>query len=90
MKFFVILYAKYVVCPLLGFLKMTNRFFLSRYWICYRVFWFLGHEACGVLAPWPGIESALGASEGEVLATGLSGKHPVLFQPLNSEMTLMS
>ena len=27
MKFFVILYAKYVVCPLLGFfLKMTNSF----------------------------------------------------------------
>ena len=29
MKFFVILYAKYVVCPLLGFLKMTNRFFFK-------------------------------------------------------------
>ena len=28
-KFFVILYAKYVVCPLLGFLKMTNKVFFK-------------------------------------------------------------
>ena len=33
-----------------------------------------GHEACGILAPWPGIEPALPALEGEVLTTGPPGK----------------
>ena len=31
---------------------------------------FFGHEACGILAPKPGIESAPLALEGEVLTTG--------------------
>ena len=31
---------------------------------------FFAHEACGVLAPRPGIESAPPALEGEVLTTG--------------------
>ena len=38
------------------------------------MFWFLGHEACGVLAPWPGIEPKPTALEGEVLTMGLPMK----------------
>ena len=38
------------------------------------MFWFFGHEACGILAPWPGIEPAPPALEGEVLNTGPPGK----------------
>ena len=38
------------------------------------MFWFLGHEACGILAPQPGIKSAPLALEGEVLTTGPPGK----------------
>ena len=38
------------------------------------MFWFLGHEACGVLAPWPGIEPKPPALEGEVLTMGLPMK----------------
>ena len=40
------------------------------------VFWFFGHEACGILAPGPGIEPTSPALEGEVLTTGLPGKSP--------------
>ena len=42
------------------------------------MFWFPGHEACGILAPWPGIEPAPPALEGKVLTTGLSGKSPTM------------
>ena len=44
------------------------------------MFWFFGHEACGILAPGPGIELAPPALEGEVLTTGPPGKSlgPVL------------
>ena len=38
------------------------------------MFWFFGHEACGILAPWPGIEPSPPALEGKVLTTGLPGK----------------
>ena len=38
------------------------------------MFWFFGHEACGILAPRPGIEPAPPALEGEVLTTGPAGK----------------
>ena len=34
------------------------------------MFWFFGHEACGILAPGPEIEPAPPAVEGEVLTTG--------------------
>ena len=30
------------------------------------MFWFFGCEACGILAPWPGIEPTPPALEGEV------------------------
>ena len=38
------------------------------------MFWFFGPEACGILAPWPGIKPAPPALEGEVLTTGPPGK----------------
>ena len=41
--------------------------------LCY-VFGFFWPEACGILAPRPGIEPAPPALEGEVLTTGLPGK----------------
>ena len=42
-------------------------------------FSFLGHKACGILAPRPGIRPAHTALEGEVLITGLPGKSPGCF-----------
>ena len=41
--------------------------------LCF-MFWFFGHKACGILAPWPGIEPAPSALEGKVLTTGPPGK----------------
>ena len=38
------------------------------------MFWFFGPQACGILAPRPGIEPAPPALEGEVLTTGQPGK----------------
>ena len=35
---------------------------------------FLGHEASGMLAPWPGIKPTSPALEGELLTTGPPGK----------------
>ena len=46
---------------------------LLQYCFCF-MFCFFGHEACGILAPWPGIERTLPALEGEVLINGLPGK----------------
>ena len=43
------------------------------------MFWSFGHEACGVLASWPGIEPSPSALEGEVLTTGPPGKSPQAF-----------
>ena len=40
------------------------------------MFWFFGCEACGILAPWPGIEPVPPALEGEVLTTGPLRKSP--------------
>ena len=36
--------------------------------------WCFGHEARGILAPLPGIEPTLPASEGDVLTTGSPGQ----------------
>ena len=38
------------------------------------MFYFFGHEACGILAPQPQIEPALPMLEGEVLTTGPPGR----------------
>ena len=46
-----------------------------QYCFCF-MFCFFGHEACGVLAPWPGIEPTPPALEGKVLTTGPPGKRP--------------
>ena len=37
------------------------------------MFWFFGHEACGILAPWPGMEPTPPALEDEMPTTGLPG-----------------
>ena len=34
------------------------------------MFWFFGGEACGILAPWPGVKPTPPALGGEVLTTG--------------------
>ena len=53
------------------FLKsLLNRL---QYCFCFMV-WFSGHEACGVLAPWLGIEPTSPALEVEILTTGPPGK----------------
>ena len=38
---------------------------------------FFGQEACEILVPWPGIEPALPALDGEALATGPPGKYDI-------------
>ena len=38
------------------------------------MFWIFGHEACGILAPRPGIEPTPPVLEGKVLTTGPPGK----------------
>ena len=43
------------------------------------MFWFFGHEMCGILAPRPGIEPAPPALEGKVLTTGPPGKSQYFF-----------
>ena len=42
------------------------------------MFWFFGHEACGILAPWPEIKLASPALEGEVF---LNLCRPLLLPP---------
>ena len=53
------------------------------------MFWFSGREACGILAPQPGIEPAPPALEGEVLTTGSPGKSPILFKSLYFGFSLL-
>ena len=43
------------------------------------MFWLFGHEACGILTPWPRIKSAPSAIEGEVLTSGPTEKPFNLF-----------
>ena len=38
------------------------------------MFWLFDREACGVLSPHPGVETACPGLEGEVLTTGSPGK----------------
>ena len=53
------------------------------YWICYNIasliFWFIGCEAHGILAPWPEFTPTCPALEGKVLTTGLPGVPRVYF-----------
>ena len=41
--------------------------------LMFYVFGFFGHEACRILTPWPGLQPASPALEGEVLPTDLQG-----------------
>ena len=43
---------------------------LFQYCFC---FWFFGYKACEILTPWPGMELATSALEGELLTTGPPG-----------------
>ena len=47
------------------------------------VFWFFGHEAHGLVAPWPGIQCTPPALEGEVLIIGPPGKNLIFLQIWN-------
>ena len=47
-----------------------------QYYFCFT-FWFFGHKACGILAPWQGIEPTCPALEGEISTTGLPGESSV-------------
>ena len=60
--------------PLSLFFKVFIEFYsiVSILWLVF--FFFFGQEACGILAPQPGIETTPPVLEGEVLATGPPGK----------------
>ena len=54
------------------------------------MFWFFGQEACGILAPRPGIKPAPTALEDEVLTTGPPGKSQqlmILREQKNAEIS---
>ena len=57
---------------------------LLQYCFCF-VFWFFDPEACGILAPQPGIEPESPALQGEVLTTGPPRKSQ--FNTVYSECT---
>ena len=46
---------------------------LLQYCLCFA-FFFFGHKACGILAPWSGIEPTPPTLEGEILTTVPPGK----------------
>ena len=50
---------------------------LLQYCFCF-MFWFFGHEACGISAPQPGIEPTPPTLQGKVFTTGPPGKSPPL------------
>ena len=54
------------------------------------MFWFFGREACGILAPQPGIEPATPALEGEVLTTGLPGTSRLLLLLFHGSSTALA
>ena len=46
------------------------------------MFWFFGHEACGIFIPQPGMEHTPPALEGEVLTIVGEAPHNTAFNPL--------
>ena len=55
------------------------------------MFWFFGHKACGILAPWRGIDPASPTLEGKVITTGQPRESLIIvvfcisyFMPLNT------
>ena len=53
------------------FLKSLLNLLQYFFWF---TFWFFGQQACGILAPWPGIKPTLPALKGKVSTTGPPGK----------------
>ena len=60
------------------FLNFKSLLHLLQYCFCF-MFWFFGQEACGILAPRPGVETTPPASEGEISITGPLGKSPLAY-----------
>ena len=58
---------------------------LLQYCICF-MFQFLGHQACGILVPWPGIEPTPPGVEGKVLTTGPPGVPVLTFESTLQEV----
>ena len=54
--------------------KVSTEFATEYFFCCMVVVFFFTFEACGILAPRPGIEPVPSALEGGVLTTGLPGK----------------
>ena len=67
-----IFFLKIFLCGLI----LKSLLHLLQYCFCFLMFF--GHEACGILAPQPGIEPTPLALEGEVLTTG-SREVPVVW-----------
>ena len=87
----------------LPFILLLKKYFLdvehfkSLYWTFCNIasalcFDFFGHEACGVIAPWPRIESTPPTLEGEILTTGPPAKSLFLlfYQTFWVDFTLFS
>ena len=63
---------------------------MSQYFFCF-LFWFSGHQACGILAPQPRIKPVPPALEGRVLTTGSPGKYLfVLYLTTSCQSTILS
>ena len=54
--------------------RLFFKVFIEFITILFLFYVFFDHEACGILAPRPGIQPAPPALEGEVLTTGPPGK----------------
>ena len=67
----ILFYKIFLICTI--FVK--SLFNLLQYCFCF-MFWFFDLEACGILAPQPGIEPAIPALESEVSIIRLPGKSP--------------
>ena len=81
----VLLYVAMLVLSFFFFLKIFLTLTIKKVFIEFvtvllllYVFFFLGHEECGILAPCSGIEPTPSELEGEVLITGPPGKSVML------------
>ena len=62
---------------------MCGPFLQSLFQYCFFfMFWFFGHEACGILVPQPGIKPESPALKGKGLTTGLPGKSQLILTEL--------
>ena len=67
----ILFYKIFLICTFF----VQSLFNLLQYCFCF-MFWFFDLEACGILAPQPGIEPAIPALESEVSTIRLPGKSP--------------